>query len=35
MDNGKIRFYGEIKPANKKGEMIGARFVKEWNPYDN
>ena len=35
MNNGKIRFYGEIKPANKKGEMMGARLVREWNPYND
>ncbi|GAA2289906.1 RHS repeat-associated core domain-containing protein [Nonomuraea roseoviolacea subsp. roseoviolacea] len=32
LDNGRIRYYGEIKPASKPGEMIGRRTVREWDP---
>ncbi|MEV6159126.1 RHS repeat-associated core domain-containing protein [Nonomuraea sp. NPDC052129] len=32
LDNGRIRYYGEIKPANKPGEMVGRRTVREWDP---
>ncbi|WP_421522786.1 hemagglutinin repeat-containing protein [Neisseria yangbaofengii] len=32
LENGRIRYYGDIKPARKTGEMIGARLVREWNP---
>ncbi|EPX57569.1 hypothetical protein D187_004913 [Cystobacter fuscus DSM 2262] len=30
--NGRFRFYGEIMPATKPGEMIGRRVVREWDP---
>ncbi|GAB2023332.1 hypothetical protein RyT2_24080 [Pseudolactococcus yaeyamensis] len=32
LDNGKYRFYDDIKPAMNEGEMKGARPVKEWDP---
>ncbi len=32
LENGSFRFYSEIKPASTKGEMAGARLVREWNP---
>ena len=32
LENGKYRFYGDIKPASTEGEMAGARFVREWDP---
>lgn len=32
LENGRVRFYGEISPAQKPGEMIGRRVVREWNP---
>ncbi|MET8986294.1 RHS repeat-associated core domain-containing protein [Nonomuraea wenchangensis] len=32
LDNGRIRFYGEIDPARRPGEMIGRRVVREWDP---
>ncbi len=32
LQNGRIRFYGEIKPSRKPGEMHGARLVREWDP---
>ena len=33
LENGRFRFYEEIKPARTKGEMAGARHVREWDPY--
>ncbi len=32
LQNGKIRYYGEITPASKPGEMVGRRVVREWDP---
>ncbi len=32
LENGRYRFYGELKPAGTTGEMAGARLVREWNP---
>ncbi|MGW2819101.1 RHS repeat domain-containing protein [Streptomyces sp. NPDC001415] len=32
LSDGRIRYYGEVTPANKPGEMIGRRVVREWNP---
>gem|GEM_PF-5156610 len=32
LQNGRIRYYGNVKTATKAGEMKGARVVKEWNP---
>jgi hypothetical protein len=31
LENGIMRFYGELKAPNKAGEMAGARYVHEWN----
>ena len=31
LDDGRIRFYEELKPASKPGEMAGARHVREWD----
>ena len=33
MQNGRCRFYEELKPARTQGEMGGARHVREWDPY--
>jgi len=33
LENGRFRFYEEIKPARTNGEMVGARHVREWDPY--
>ncbi len=33
LENGRFRFYEEIKPARTNGEMAGARHIREWNPY--
>lgn len=32
MQNGGIRYYGEVKIADKPGKMLGMRRVREWNP---
>ncbi|GAA3604318.1 hypothetical protein GCM10022419_106280 [Nonomuraea rosea] len=32
LKNGRIRYYGEVKPAKKAGEMVGRRTVREWDP---
>lgn len=33
LENGRYRFYEELKSAQTQGEMAGARHVREWNPY--
>lgn len=30
--DGRIRYYGELTPAAKPGDMAGARLVREWSP---
>lgn len=30
--NGRIRYYGDIDLSKTKGEMLGRRLVREWNP---
>jgi hypothetical protein len=32
LQNGRVRYYGEITPARNPGEMVGARLVREWDP---
>jgi hypothetical protein len=32
LENGSIRYYGDLKAASTPGEMSGARLVREWNP---
>jgi RHS repeat-associated protein len=32
LQNGRFRYYGNIKTATNVGEMQGARLVREWNP---
>lgn len=32
LENGRFRYYGEVQPANKAGEMAGRRYVHEFNP---
>lgn len=32
LENSKCRFYGDVKAAANKGEMAGARLVREWDP---
>ncbi|BDR55742.1 RHS repeat-associated core domain-containing protein [Xylocopilactobacillus apis] len=32
LENGRYRFYGNIKPSRTYGEMQGARLVREWDP---
>lgn len=31
LSDGRIRYYGTVKPASAAREMIGARLVREWN----
>ena len=35
LSDGRIRYYGNIEPARKIGEMVGRRLVREWNPATN
>lgn len=35
LPDGRIRYYGVIELANKPGEMVGRRLVREWNPLTN
>ena len=32
LENGRYRFYGELKSPRTPGEMKGARLVREWDP---
>lgn len=32
LPDGRIRYYGELRPANKPGEMAGLRVTREWDP---
>jgi hypothetical protein len=32
LPNGRFRFYGKVKPADKPGTMAGTRLVREWDP---
>src|SRR5262249_34966081 len=32
MADGRVRYYGEVTPAQKPGEMAGRRLAREWNP---
>ncbi len=32
LQNGRTRYYGEVQPASKAGEMAGRRYVHEFNP---
>lgn len=32
LENGRIRYYGDIDPATNPGEMAGRRVVREWDP---
>jgi hypothetical protein len=32
LQNGRIRYYGNVTPASKPGEMAGRRVVREWDP---
>jgi hypothetical protein len=31
LENGRIRYYGEVQPANRDGEMAGRRYVHEFD----
>ena len=32
LENGRIRYYGDMVPASTSGTMSGRRLVREWNP---
>ena len=32
LENGRYRYYGNVKPARTPGEMSGARLAREWDP---
>lgn len=32
LESGRIRYYGDLSPAAKQGEMAGRRLVREWDP---
>ncbi|MGB0384816.1 MAG: hypothetical protein ACPGWR_08345 [Ardenticatenaceae bacterium] len=32
LQNGRIRYYGQLVFARRPGEMLGRRLVREWNP---
>ena len=32
LENGRIRYYGNLKPPDTPGEMVGHRRVREWDP---
>lgn len=32
LESGRIRYYGNLTPAAKQGEMAGRRLVREWDP---
>ena len=32
LESGRIRYYGDLTPAAKPGEMVGRRLVREWDP---
>lgn len=32
LENGRFRYYGEVQPASKTGEMAGRRYVHEFDP---
>jgi len=35
LQNGRIRYYGDVAPARTPGEMVGRRLVREWDPWSN
>jgi hypothetical protein len=32
LQNGRIRYYGDVQPASKAGDMAGRRYVHEFDP---
>ena len=32
LESGRLRYYGNLTPAAKQGEMAGRRLVREWDP---
>jgi len=35
LENGRIRYYGNVDPVRTPGEMAGRRLVREWDPSSN
>lgn len=35
LENGRIRYYGNVTPAETPGAMAGRRLVREWDPLTN
>jgi RHS repeat-associated protein len=35
LENGRVRYYGNVDPARTPGEMAGRRLVREWDPSSN
>ena len=35
LENGRIRYYGDVAPARTPGDMVGRRLVREWDPSSN
>jgi RHS repeat-associated protein len=35
LENGRVRYYGNVDPARTPGEMAGRRLVREWDPSTN
>ena len=32
LESGRFRYYGNLSPAAKEGDMVGRRLVREWDP---
>lgn len=32
LENGRYRYFGDLRKAATPGEMVGQRVVREWNP---
>lgn len=32
LESGRFRYYGNLSPAGKEGDMVGRRLVREWDP---
>lgn len=32
LQNGRVRYFGALRPAREAGEMVGRRVVREWDP---
>lgn len=32
LESGRVRYYGNLSPASKEGDIVGRRLVREWDP---